>query len=339
MMDLFGKSTFIILTRLIRTHQETAAAATILTRPSTHPWDAALIQTDPSGRITELVHEREQGRHYRNLGNGAIYCISKQILKLIPEECKSDFMKDIFPAAIARGLRLQSSVIEPEGFIKDMGTPQGLASVERHIRQRREIEEAHSNPAPINTVFLDRDGVLNEDTDLIKHPDELRILPGVPEAIKLFNDHGIRTVVITNQPVIARGLCNAQTVDEIHMKLKRELAKAGARLDAIYYCPHHPETHHGNGVIELRRACDCRKPNIGMIMQAKEELGLRLGACMMIGDSSVDILTGKRAGLRTVLLQTGKGRITDDAAPDYTFKDLLEAAQAITQAAVTGDAQ
>ena len=315
------------VTDLIKTHDANHPLATILARPSTHPWEAHLIQTNRVGGVTEIVTKHEPGRHYQNLGNAAVYALSKRILGFIGG--KSDFMRDIFPKAIAAGESLRVRRLLSNEYVKDLGTPERFAQVESYLRQRQEIAEARSNPGLVTAVFLDRDGVLNKEVDLLHRPDQLEILPGVTDAIRLFNRKGIKTVVVTNQPVIARGLCEESALHLIHQKLRGILESEGARIDALYYCPHHPETQHGEGVKELRRACDCRKPGIGMLMQAKRDLGLRLGNCVMIGDSTVDVETGRNAGVRTILVRTG-GRIdAEGPRPDYSFDTLLDAAKAI----------
>lgn len=315
------------ITDLIKTHETNNPLATILARPSTHPWDAHLIQTTRVGCVTEIVTQHDPGRNYQNLGNAAVYAISKRILNFI--DGKSDFMRDIFPKAIAAGETLRIRKLRSNEYVKDLGTPERFAQVEAYLSQQQEITEAREKAGPVTSVFLDRDGVLNKEIDLLHHPDQLEILPGVTDAIRLFNRKGIKTIVVTNQPVIARGLCEESTLHLIHQKLCGILENEGARIDALYYCPHHPETQYNEGANELRRACDCRKPSIGMLMQAKHDLGLSLGNCVMIGDSTVDIETGRNAGLRTILVKTG-GRIdADGPKPDYSFDTLLDAANAI----------
>jgi mannose-1-phosphate guanylyltransferase / phosphomannomutase len=318
------------LTPMLQLHHEKQPLATILTRPSTHPWDAHLVQTDETGRITEFIRKRQEGRLYKNLGNGAIYVLSKVILDLIPLDTKSGFAEDIFPKALAQGELLQSWTLE-HGFIKDLASPERLAAVEKYLRNKKEIEEARVRRKPITAVFLDRDGVLNADTVHIHTPEQLVMLPDAAKAVKLLNDNGLKTIVVTNQPVLARGLCNERVLQEIHQKLRSELAKEHAVLDAIYYCPHHPETHHADGVEMLRRACDCRKPSPGMLLQAKDDHNLDLGACVMIGDSSSDIQAGRRAGVRTILLTSGAGKIKEGITPDHTYPTLYDAATAIVR--------
>jgi histidinol-phosphate phosphatase family protein len=332
---------------LIRTHETKTGGidgqqrlGTLLVRQSDHPWDSHLVQTDAKGRVIEFIAQQEPGRRYKNLGNAAVYALSKKILEFIPTGRKSDFGKDIFPAIIAEAklhhhsgqFYFQTHLLESSGFVKDMGTPERLAAVERYLERKHIIEAARGRHGPITTVFLDRDGVLNKEVDLLSRPEQLELMPDAAQAVKLFNQHGIKIVVVTNQPVVARGLCSMEMLNTIHEKLISLLEKDGAALDAIYACPHHPETHHEGGVRELRRACDCRKPNIGMIMRAREELGLGLSNCVMIGDSTVDVETGRNAGIRTVLLRNGQGRIDDDGArPDFEYQSLLAAAKAIVE--------
>jgi histidinol-phosphate phosphatase family protein len=182
-------------------------------------------------------------------------------------------------------------------------------------------------------VFLDRDGVLNVDFGLIDRPERMQLLPGAAEAIALLNRQGIRCVVTTNQPVVARGLCTAETLEAIHDRLRSEIAAGGGKLDAIYVCPHHPETHHGEGVPALRRACRCRKPAPGLIFRACREMDLNLGASMMVGDRACDVRAGRAAGIRTVLLGKPEHReqVRPTAAPDAEFDSLLAFARAVVE--------
>ena len=312
---------------LIKIHELNSPLATILARPSTHPWDAHLIQTNANGFVSEIVTKHEPNRNYQNIGNAAVYALSKRILGFI--DGKSDFMSNVFPNAIAQGETIYIRKLKSNEYVKDLGLPERFTQVESYLEQRQLIAEARSKQGPVTTVFLDRDGVLNREIGLLSHPDQLDILPGVSDAIRLFNHSGIKIVVVTNQPVVARGLCSESDIQQIHKKLNNSLEAHDAYIDAIYYCPHHPETQYGEGVTALRRACECRKPGIGMLMRAKYDLDLRLGGCIMIGDSTVDVEAGRNAGIRTILVGTGDRIDITGLKPDFTFKTLLEAAQAI----------
>lgn len=180
-------------------------------------------------------------------------------------------------------------------------------------------------------VFLDRDGVLVEDLGLLTRPEELRVLPGVPTALTRLKQAGFALVVITNQPVVARGLARESDVQAVHHSLEASLLAAGApRIDAWYYCPHHPKAE----VSAYRVICDCRKPRPGMLRQAARDLGLDLAASFMVGDRITDVAAGASAGCRTVLVETGKHTaapitlvepLDPNLAPDRVCADLSAA--------------
>ena len=186
-------------------------------------------------------------------------------------------------------------------------------------------------------VFLDRDGVLIEDRELLADPAEIRVLDGVGAAIGALKDAGFRLVVVSNQAVVARGLITEQEVDTIHHRMQTLIRQAGGpELDAVCFCPHHPEAT----VPEYRCVCPCRKPRPGMLLRAAEEHDLDLKASFMVGDRMTDIMAGAAAGCRTVLVQTGRHNdppiITIDppdpsCQPDYTCPDLRAAAEWIIQ--------
>lgn len=147
------------------------------------------------------------------------------------------------------------------------------------------------------TVFLDRDGTLNEkarDGDYVKGPDELRMLPGAAQAVAALNDAGLRVVLVTNQRGVARGLMDLEDVDAVHAALRRELAAAGAGLDGIFVCPHEKGT------------CDCRKPGIGLFVRARDaDPGIDFARAIMVGDAATDVEAGRAAGMLTVGLGPG----------------------------------
>jgi len=153
------------------------------------------------------------------------------------------------------------------------------------------------------TVFLDRDGVLVEDVDLLTRADQLRVLPGVPAAMKALHKAGFQLVVVSNQPVVARGLITEREVKSIHHELAKQLAAAGSpTVEQFYFCPHHPKAT----LPAYRVNCDCRKPKPGLFLRAAQELSINLNASFAIGDRITDIMAGAKAGCRTVLVQTGK---------------------------------
>jgi D-glycero-D-manno-heptose 1,7-bisphosphate phosphatase len=178
----------------------------------------------------------------------------------------------------------------------------------------------------VGAAFLDRDGTIIQQVERMHQISQLRLLPSAAEGIRLFNQSGTPVMMVTNQPVVARGDCTEDEVELIHEELKRRLLRKGARIDAIYYCPHHP-----NATLERYRVkCLCRKPEAGMILRASQELGLDLSRSVMIGDSTQDIMAGSRAGCRTILVRTGHGGNDPwqyDCVPDWTAKNLLEAAR------------
>jgi len=172
----------------------------------------------------------------------------------------------------------------------------------------------------MKAVFLDRDGVLNRDSpDFIKSPEELRVLPGAPEAVARLNAAGFAAIVITNQSGISRGLLTESDLAAIHARLRTKMEAAGARLAAIYYCPHLP----GSG-------CGCRKPAPGMVLRAAREHGIDLAQSYLVGDKPEDIACGAAAGCRTVLVLSGQTPACDPArfpvAPDCVCPDLSAAA-------------
>jgi histidinol-phosphate phosphatase family protein len=173
-------------------------------------------------------------------------------------------------------------------------------------------------------VFLDRDGTIICQVELMHEVKQLRLLPGATRAIHLLNERHIPVVVVTNQPVVARGISSESEIDLIHKELSRRLNKRGGQIDAIYFCPHHP-----NATLEqYRKTCSCRKPKPGMILHAAEHYGIDLSRSVMIGDTTQDIEAGNRAGVRTILVQTGHGGQDPwqyQSVPDWTAKNLLEA--------------
>lgn len=169
-------------------------------------------------------------------------------------------------------------------------------------------------------VFLDRDGVIVREVDRLHRLDQLRILPGAANAIRELNRLGYLAIVITNQAVVARGWITEAEVDEIHAVMIKRLGRRGAKIDAVYYCPHHPNAN----LKKYRLVCRCRKPNPGMILDALKKFKINPKGSFMVGDKTSDILAGKRAGLKTIMVSTGYGGKDGllKAKPDFVVRDL-----------------
>jgi D-glycero-D-manno-heptose 1,7-bisphosphate phosphatase len=177
-------------------------------------------------------------------------------------------------------------------------------------------------------VFLDRDGVINEEVNYLSQPEQLRLIPGAAEAIARLNRADLLVIVVTNQAGVARGYYSEAQIEVLHAALSQQLARASAHIDRYYYCPHHPT----EGRPPYRIECDCRKPRTGMLRQAASDLNLDLSRSYMIGDTASDLIAGTRAGCRSILVQTGYGLKTqhdwtESFQPNYIARDLNEASK------------
>lgn len=173
-------------------------------------------------------------------------------------------------------------------------------------------------------IFLDRDGVINEQIDNIINPDQFKMIIGVPETIKKINGSEYLAIIATNQPIIAKGFCTFDDIGKIHEKMNGLLARNGARIDAIYICPHHPERGFKGEISELKIECNCRKPKPGLLLKAIKDHNINAKDSWMIGDKESDIIAGKNAGCKTILL-TKEKRISLGIMPNKIFPNLAEA--------------
>lgn len=183
-------------------------------------------------------------------------------------------------------------------------------------------------------VFIDRDGTMSEEVGYVNHISRFKLLENTAAAVKLLNEAGVLAIVATNQAGVARGYFEEPMINKVHEKLKNELAKSGASVDAIYYCPHHPSA----GKPPYRAECNCRKPKPGMILKAKDDFDIDLSRSYMVGDKISDVEFGLKLGLKSVMVMTGYGigeyehqRQDWKVAPDFIAGDLLEAVKWIIE--------
>tara|TARA_B100002052_G_C15875455_1_gene596740 strand:+ start:851 stop:2101 length:1251 start_codon:yes stop_codon:yes gene_type:complete len=288
--------------RMIDYHHGKNADSTLLVHPNDHPFDSDLIETNNDNQITKfLLKPHNDALIYRNLVNAGVYILSPKILNLIPDNQKSDLVSDILIRSLDKGLNLYA-YNTPE-YVKDMGTPLRFNEVSEDILEKK--LQYMSLDSPQKAIFMDRDGVINKEVDLLHNINQFDLIDGVVEAIKLINKSNFMAIIITNQPVIARNLCSLEELADIHKKLESLLGNEGAFINAIYFCPHHPDGGFPEERKEYKIKCDCRKPSPGMLLSASKEWNINLSESYMIGDHQRDIDAGKNAGLKeSFLIQT-----------------------------------
>ena len=294
--------------------------ASLLVRQSDHPWDSHLVDVDEEGEVQEFIFEQEEGKLYKNFGNVAIYACSKKIVDYIPLNEPSDYGRNIFPKILNTKGRIRGLELEVGGFVRDMGTPDRLKLVENYLKRQARSKKARENQKPLKVAFIDRDGTLNHERGLITAPEQIEMISGAAAAVARLCEAGWQCYIITNQPVIARGLCDVETLDAINQKVISAIEEVGGSIKKLYYSPFHPETHHGDGVKEFRRASDCRKPGSGLLYQAEEENDINLSEVVMIGDTWRDIVAGQGAGVRTCFL--GNMEKGEELGADFIASDL-----------------
>ena len=313
------------LNRLVNFHKTKGSEATLVVHPNDHPYDSDLVEMDEEGLIINVLPKpHSSDLIYHNMVNAAVYVLSPAIFPFLEKGKKADFGKDIFPR-VFEDLKM-FGYNTPE-YLKDMGTPDRLEHVGHDVQsgkvKRRNLEN------PQKAIFLDRDGVINENIDLIHKPEDFHLYPFTARAISKINTSDYLAVVTTNQSVIARNLTTIKGLGEIHKKMETELGDAGAKLDAIYYCPHHPDKGYPEENVAYKIDCDCRKPKPGMINNASRDFNIDAKQSYMIGDSEADMGAGKAAGCNTVGVMTGFGLKKAKTKPDYLFSNLEEAANFI----------
>ncbi len=309
----------IALDSMISFHKSKNALATLLSHPSTHPEDSLSLFADENDCIRKLYPKNEKPNFYPNLCNSGIQIVSPKLLKMYSFEGKADFDRDVIAPAVGTGKIFAYRSAE---YVRDAGTPERLKQVEKDITS--DIVKKHNKHNLQRAVFLDRDGTLNKHKGYITNPDDVELLPGTIEAIQTFHDLGYLAIVITNQPVIARGDCTKETLIEINNRLEMLLSEKGTYLDAIYYCPHHPDKGFEGEVEELKIKCSCRKPEPGLILKAKEVFNIDLLESFMVGDSTIDIKAGENAGCKSVLISDDKknGVFTFNSVYDFAMNFL-----------------
>ena len=304
-------------------HIANNADVTLLTHPNGHPFDSDLVVEE--GGVVKAFDYKSNDRttyNYKNLVNAGVMIFSPSIFKYLTELRKYNYEKDIIVPLINEGKVVSYKSSE---YAKDMGTPERYRRVQEDYNSG--ICDAKNLANKQKAIFLDRDGTINEYVGFLRKEEDFRLIPGVSEAIKKINNSGYLAIVVTNQPVIARGEVTEEELEEIHKKMETLLGLDGAYIDDIYYCPHHPDKGFEGEIPELKIECDCRKPKTGMLEKAAREHNIDLSSSIMIGDSTLDIKMAENAGMQSVLLKTGqKGEDGKyEVSPTLIAEDLNDA--------------
>jgi D,D-heptose 1,7-bisphosphate phosphatase len=319
------------LERMAKRHIEREADLTILAHPNDHPQDSDLVETDADDWVTAIhACPHPPGQYFDNLVNGALYVVRREALRPCSAfSGKQDFIRNIMSELLANGGRVLA--YRSSEYLKDIGTPSRLQSAEADWQAGRISLQNSGRVQP--AVLLDRDGTLCVEKGHLRTPEELELLPGVGATLRTLRQAGFRLVVLTNQPVIARGEATEREVAAIHRRLAWEIGKEGAYLDGIYVCPHHPDRGFPGERVELKTHCECRKPGTKLFEQACQDFGIDVAKSWMIGDRSGDMEMARRTGLRSVLVRTGAaGRDGQfPASADHVADDLAAAAAVILQ--------
>ena len=299
--------------RFVAFHKRHGGLVSLFTHPNNHPYDSGLIVANEKKQVMQwLSKEDNRPEYYENRVNAGLHIINPEILNKEKLSGKIDLDRQVLKPLCGTG---KMYCYDSPEYVKDMGTPNRYHAVCSDFING--IVEGKNLKKKQKAIFLDRDGTINKYVGFLREVEQFELLDGVSEAIKKINQSGYLAVVVTNQPVIARGEVTYDKLQEIHNKMETLLGKDGAYLDGIYFCPHHPDSGFEGEIKELKIDCNCRKPKPGMLIKAAEDLNIDLSMSWMIGDGKSDILAGKNAGCKTALIGE------DDYGQDITVDSIL----------------
>jgi histidinol-phosphate phosphatase family protein len=309
--------------RLAAAAERDAGIATLVVHRSDHPEDSDLVAIDDAHRVIGWVGRRPEARRRAlvaatALTNAGIAVVHRNLLHRIPER-PSDLTETVLPALVDARAPIHAYVTSE--YVRDAGTPRRLEEVRAAIDDGRAARRAE-------LCLLDRDGVVLDTTRPVTSPDQVRLAPGAATGIRTLNEVGIEVVLVSNQAGVARGSFDLDTLARIHERVVALLAAEGAHLDDFHYCPHHPETHWGEGRPELRGPCECRKPSTGMVELALSRARCAAWRTVVVGDETCDLQLAMNAGLAAIAVDTGHG-CRDGRHPAHAtwrFASLAEAA-------------
>jgi len=321
--------------RMVKFHREHGGLITLFTHPNSHPYDSGLIIADNTNSVVSwLTKEDIRPEYYKNRVNAGLHVINPSALDMLNIDIEKIGTVDEKTGKTIK-VDLDRQVLKPlcgtgkifcydsPEYVKDMGTPDRFEAVCTDFENG--VVTAKNLANKQKAIFLDRDGTINIYKGFLHHIEDFELIPGITEAIKKINASGYLCIVVTNQPVIARGEVTVDELNTIHKKLETELGLKGAYIDGLYYCPHHPHKGYEGEVPELKIECECRKPKPGMLLKAAEDFNIDLSQSYMVGDSENDIKAGIAAGCKSILVNgVGSDYHDGDYGQIETVESVLE---------------
>lgn len=321
----------------MKKREEFGGLVTLFTHPNSHPYDSGLIEADEDGAVLHwLTKEDARPQWYKNRVNAGLHVIDPAVLDMTATRLPFDMSEIGEPDENGkiRKVDLDRQILKPlcgtgtmycydsPEYVKDMGTPERFHSVSQDFATG--VVESKNLSNKQKAIFLDRDGTINKYVGFLRDLDQFELIDGVAEAIRRINSSGYLCIVVTNQPVIARGEVSEAELQVIHNKMETLLGAEGAYIDGLYYCPHHPDKGFEGEVKELKIDCDCRKPKPGLLLRAAEDYNIDLSRSWMIGDGKNDVGAGKAAGCKTALIGN-----SEECEDDISAENLLAVVEEI----------
>ncbi len=285
--------------KFLSSHQKNKSDCTLLIHPNNHPYDSDAVEIDKNNKVTKIYKKNDKFKPNNCLSG--IKIIKKNCLKFIELNKSQDFTKDFLPKIFKHKKKIYG--YETREYIKDIGTPDRIIQAKFEIKTKKYKNGSLKKTLP--AIFIDKDGVINKLNKKKHYQSVKNIIPGSIKALKLINNSKFLSVMITNQPAIAKGIISEKKFKNDLKFLTSKLGKKNVFLDKIYYCPHHPEKGYKNEIHHLKINCKCRKPKNGLFLKAIKELNIDVKNSFMIGDQFSDFLASKKTNLRFVGVNFG----------------------------------
>jgi|TARA_B110000967_G_scaffold194963_1_gene223990 mannose-1-phosphate guanylyltransferase/phosphomannomutase len=302
-------------------HKRNKSDITLLVHPNDHPYDSDLIEINQENQLIKFHNKPHKKSDIGNLSSSGIFLINKKILKFIKPNKFQDLSKNILPMLLRKKIKIFA--YNTREYVKDVGTPKRINLVKKHMKTKKFINGNINKKLP--AIFLDRDGVINKEYLNKHYQNPAEIIKGSISAVKKINEKGFLSVIVTNQPAIAKGIITHDKLKTDHKKLEYQFGLKGAYFDRIYFCPYHPEKGFKGEIKNLKKKSTWRKPDNGMFLQAIKDLNIDIKKSYMIGNSDVDYYAAKKTGIKCLVV--GKKFMLKGVK---NYKNLFSAVKSIT---------